>query len=83
MEPKITYFASLFFTNGFFEIKSDQINLYAEKYISNHPDQRCYSRSQLWVPVSLDDIRKFLALYLLTGIIQKPSLLQYWSTDPL
>ena len=69
MEPNVIDFVSLF--------------LYAEQHIASHPDERRYSRSLLWVPTSPTDIKKFSSLYLLTGIIQKPSLSQYWSTDPL
>ena len=83
VESKIIDFVCLFLTDQFFEIISEQTNLYAERYIASHPDERCYCCSQLWVPTSRDDIRKFLALYLLAGIIQKPALSQYWSTDPL
>ena len=28
-------------------------------------------------------MKKFIALYLLTGIIQKPEIGQYWSTNPI
>ena len=69
MEPNVIDFVSLF--------------LYAEQHIASHPDERRYSRSLLWVPTSSTDIKKFSSLYLLTRIIQKPSLSQYWSTDPL
>ena len=74
---------SLFLTDEFFELISNQTNLYAEQYIASHLDKRCYSCSQLWVPTSPVNIKKFLSLYPLTGVIQKPSLSQYWSSDPL
>ena len=74
---------SLFLTDGFFKLISNQANLYAEQYIASHPDERHYSCSQLRVPTSPTDIKKFLSLYLLTELIQKPSLSQYWSTDAL
>ena len=38
---------------------SEQTNLFAEQYIPSHPDERYYSRSQLWVTTSPNDIRKF------------------------
>ena len=82
MEPNIIDFVSLFLTAEFFELISNQANLYTEQNNASHPDERRYSRSQLWVPTSPADI-KFLSLCLLTGIIQKPLLSQYWSTDPL
>ena len=41
-----------------------------------------YSRARLWKDVTVEK-RKFLAFHLLTGIIRKPEISQYWSTDPL
>ena len=83
VEPNITDFVSLFLIDEFFELISNQRNLYAEQDIASHPDERHHSRSQLRVPTSPVDIMKFLSLYLLIGIIQKPSLSKYWSTNPL
>ena len=83
VEPNIIDFVSLFLIDEFFELISNQRNLYAEQDIASHPDERHHSRSQLRVPTSPVDIMKFLSLYLLIGIIQKPSLSKYWSTDPL
>ena len=33
--------------------------------------------------MTVEEMRKFLALHLLTGIIRKPEISQHWSTDPL
>ena len=43
----------------------------------------CYLRARLWEDVTVEEKRRFLALHLLTGIIRKPEISQYWSTDPL
>ena len=43
----------------------------------------CYLRARLWKDVTVEEKRRFLALHLLTGIIRKPEISQYWSTDPL
>ena len=45
VEPNITDFVSLFLTDEFFELTSNQTNLYAEQNIASLPDDRCYSRS--------------------------------------
>ena len=42
-----------------------------------------YSRARLWKDVTVEEMRKFLALNLLTGIIRKPEISQYWSRNPL
>ena len=59
VEPNIIDFVSLFLTDGFFQLISNQANLYAEQYIASHPDERRYSCSHLWVPTSPADIKKF------------------------
>ena len=42
-----------------------------------------YSKVRLWKDLTVEEMRKFLALHLLTGIIRKPEISQYWSTDLL
>ena len=48
-----------------------------------NPDLPEYSRHHKWVDVTIPKMKKFIALYLLTGIIQKPEIGQYWSTNPI
>ena len=42
-----------------------------------------HSRTKDWKPTDTDDIQCFLATHLLMGIVQKPELSNFWSTDPL
>ena len=42
-----------------------------------------HSRAHKWKPVSEDEMRKFLGLMFLTGIVQKPTIEMYWSTDDM
>ena len=41
------------------------------------------SRIHKWVDVSEDDVYRFLALIILMGVIRKPTLQMYWSTDEM
>ena len=59
-----------------------QTNLYAQQYLSANPDLPEYSRHRKWVDVTIPEMKKFIGLYLLTGI-QKPEIGQYWSTNPI
>ena len=59
-----------------------QTNLYANQYRTEHSMLPRYSRARLWKDVTVE-MRKFPAFNLLTGIIRKPEISQYWSTDPL
>ena len=73
-------FLNLFLTDEFFQLISGQTNLYAEQYIEANPEN---PTSKTWSPTSPNEIELFLALYLLTGIVQKPQNKQFWSTDLL
>ena len=76
-------FLGLFLDDEFFKILVDQTNVYAAQYIAAHPELPPYSRFRKWVDVSIPEMKTFLSLYLLTGIVVKPELQQYWSTNPL
>ena len=73
-------FLNLFLTDEFFQLISGQTNLYAEQYIEANPEN---PTSNTCSPTTPNEIKLFLALYLLTGIVQKPQIKQFWSTDPL
>ncbi|XP_067930888.1 piggyBac transposable element-derived protein 4-like [Watersipora subatra] len=40
------------------------------------------SKHQNWQPINMNDLQRFFALIMLTGIIKKPTLQSYFSTDP-
>ena len=60
-----------------------ETNRYAEQYIRAHPELPPHSRVRAWQPVNRDEMKHFLGLTLLMGIVQKPRINLYWSTDPL
>ena len=57
-----------------------QTNLYAAQYIAAHILPH-YSCARFWKEVIVNEMKQFLALYLLTGIIRKPEVGQCWSTS--
>ena len=59
-----------------------QTNLYAAQNIAAHI-LPCYSRARFWKEVIVNEMKQFLVLYLLTGIIRKPEMGQCWSTSSL
>ena len=61
-------------------MNSDQTNLYAEQHFQSNPDDK---RSRFLTPTTTTEIQHFLMLYFLSGIVQKPKIRQYWSTDSL
>ena len=74
-------FLELFLDDKFYEHLTFQTNLYAAQYITVHDIFACYSRARCWKEVTVDEMKQFLVLYLLTGIIRKPEGGQYWSTS--
>ena len=60
-----------------------QTNLYAEQYRETNPNLPRNSRPGRWYNVTNREMKDFIALLLLTGIIQKPEINHYWSTGPL
>ena len=76
-------FLGLLLDDEFFKLLVDQTNLYAAQYLAAQLELPPHSRIRKWVDVSIPDMKTFLSLYLLTGIVVKPELQQYWSTNPL
>ena len=76
-------FLGLFLDDDFFKLLVDQTNLYTAHYIGAYPKLPSHSRIRKWVDVSIPEMKTFLSLYLLTGIVVKLKLQQYWSTNPL
>ena len=66
----------------FIETVVDQTNLYAQQKIAKVPRPvRKHARSEEWQPVTVIEMKKFLSLVFVTGIVRKPKLELYWSTD--
>ena len=74
---------SLFLTNTFFDLLVEQTNLYAAQYKTANPNLPPNSRANTWVETTRNEMKKFLALALLMGIVRKPEVSDYWSTNPL
>ena len=73
-------YMELFFNEDLISHLVIQTNLYATQYIDSHPNLPQFSRVRQWVPVDAEEIKKFLGLVLLMGIVKLPSIELYWST---
>ncbi|KAJ1115068.1 hypothetical protein NDU88_003296 [Pleurodeles waltl] len=77
-------FFELFMDDIFLEEIVEQTNLYAEQFLRDKAARlRPHSRASRWIPTNLKELKKFLGLTFLMGLIRKPSLSSYWSTSPL
>ena len=75
-------FLDFFLDEEFCNIITTQTNLYISQFCEKHAILPRYSRARNWKDVTNDEIRQFIALQVLTGIVKKPEISQYWSTDP-
>ena len=67
-------------TNEFWTLLVTETNRFADQYFAeNKPN----TSSSKWEPVHVQEMKVFIGLILLMGIIHKPSLPQYWSLDTL
>jgi hypothetical protein len=79
-------FIDIFISDEVIDLLVLETNRYAEDSIQKQRDagrQKRRSRSLKWKPVDAEEMRRFLGLMFLTGMIHKPTLEQYWSTDPM
>ena len=67
-------FFSLFFTPEVWQLLVSQTNLHAEQ-------KRGLRESSVWYPVTVDEMKAWLSLYLDMGLVTKPSISSYWSTE--
>ena len=81
--PSTGDFLNLFLTDEFFDILVEQTNLYAIQYKRNNPNLPPHSRANEWFDTTRVEMKQFIALSLLMGIVRKPEIAQYWSTNPL
>ena len=61
----------------------EQTNLYAAQYKASNPNLPPNSRASSWVEATRNEMKKFLALSFLMGVVRKPEVSDYWSTNPL
>ena len=81
--PKVMEFFNLYLTNEIFQLIVDEMNRFADQYFDEHPESVNSTYLQEWEPVTLLEIKIFVALVILMGIAHKPSIPMYWSTDAL
>ena len=74
----VSYFC-LFFTDALLDLVVTQTNLYAAQERAKTPDKH----RMPWHAVDKDEIRTFIALILAMGLVNKPTIHSYWSTDEI
>jgi hypothetical protein len=72
----------LFITNQTLDSLVLETNRYAQQFITSEQIKQ-HSRVTAWHPTAKREIKIFLGLLLLMGIIKKPTIESYWSINPL
>ena len=79
-------FVELILTQELLQDIVTQTNLYAEQEIQKlrlNTGSVPHSRTNAWRPITLPELKIFLGLFFLTGIIRKPQMKTYWCTDEM
>ncbi|XP_044141537.1 piggyBac transposable element-derived protein 4-like [Bufo gargarizans] len=73
-------FFKLFFTDNLISLMVVQTNLYANQFIAMNPTT---FHAPKWTPTDAGEMRTFWGIVLSMGLVKKPSIRAYWSTDIL
>lgn len=76
-EPTPMDFINLFLDDKLYNLLITQTNLYAKQHYEATPNLSHHCRASQWYDVTLSEMKKFLALYFLTGVVKKPEISQY------
>uniref|UniRef100_A0A8C4SDX7 PiggyBac transposable element-derived protein domain-containing protein n=1 Tax=Erpetoichthys calabaricus TaxID=27687 RepID=A0A8C4SDX7_ERPCA len=76
-------FYELFVSPDLIRHFAHQTNLYAAQFIEKNPNLRPHSRVRAWVDTDENEMKKFIGILMLMGIVRKPDIEMYWSTDPM
>uniref|UniRef100_A0A803K9B9 PiggyBac transposable element-derived protein domain-containing protein n=1 Tax=Xenopus tropicalis TaxID=8364 RepID=A0A803K9B9_XENTR len=77
---EIIDFFNLYITEAILQDMVRYTNLYAEQYLASNPLPG-FSRTQAWYPTNINEIKRFLALTLAMGLVERNSLASYWDTN--
>ena len=73
----------IFFREADFERLVLETNQYNTQVVEKLQVLQRNSMHKNWIPTSTDEMKRFLALNLLMGVIKKPSIRSYWDTDSM
>jgi len=80
MEPVAIY--EQFVTDEIIRLMVTETNRYAQKFINEQALKR-NSRVHEWKETNPVEMKQFLGTMLLMGVVQKPKIADYWSTNPV
>nr|XP_012153228.1 PREDICTED: piggyBac transposable element-derived protein 4-like [Megachile rotundata] len=78
--PDILSTVDLFIGDDLFDLFVTQTNLYHNQ--QNNDNNNASRKNKAWVDTNVVEMKKFLGLVILMGIVKKPEQDDYWSTHP-
>ena len=66
-----------------FEEIATETNRYAEQYFENNQNRGTFSRFRKWQNTCASEIKCYIALILVMGIISQSDINEYWSTNSI
>ena len=76
------YLFELYFTDEICEFIVNETNRYASQNI-NKKELSVKSRLRRWLPVTVSEVRQYIAIFLYQGVLWKPTYEMYYTTNPL
>jgi len=73
----------LYLTEALIDLMVTETNRYAQQWKDQHPNPKPYSRTRKWTEIDATELKKFLGLTLLMGLVKQPRIHMYWSNDKL
>jgi hypothetical protein len=75
-------FFNLYLTDDIIEVTVRETNRYAQQYKDDHAETlKDHSNVHNWHPTNYNEMKTFLAMLILMGIIHKPRINMYWTLD--
>ena len=72
-------FLQLYLTDEIYELIIRETNRFAKQFIDANPDKARNKYLKQWYDLTKEELRIFIGLALLMGIVHKPNLNLYWS----
>ncbi|CAL1272460.1 unnamed protein product [Larinioides sclopetarius] len=76
---KCSFYIEQYLDENLINLIVKETNLYADQFLQSHPNLKPRSRMRKWYPTTNNEIRCFIAMLVLQGIIKKPALQMYFS----
>jgi hypothetical protein len=83
-DPNEWDFLNLYLNDEMLEVVVTETNRYAEQFITeNRANLKQYSNVKNWEDTTVNEIKTYIAMLVLMGIVYKPRINMYWSMDSI